>query len=167
MKGVNDFKADERFGHATTIITLDPMDKKEASFLADLQVPIETTEAVTVFLAPPGKPLAGLRVRPAKRLWWIRSAKPTPAVVPMAAVLAVVARRNEDHQPWLLPSRNRQNSFREKITPTNYPPCSPENSANLVITCICATEYLVYIRLYECVPVSHRSSRRTRNDEKE
>ena len=58
MKGVNDFKADERFGHATTIIKLDPMDKKEASFLADLQVSTETTEAITVFLAPPGKPLA-------------------------------------------------------------------------------------------------------------
>jgi hypothetical protein len=55
MKGVGDFKADQRFGHATTVITLDPADKKEARFLADLQVPPETAEAVTVFLAPPGR----------------------------------------------------------------------------------------------------------------
>jgi hypothetical protein len=58
MKGVNEFKADERFGNATTVISIDPMDKKEASFLADLQVPTETTEAVTVFLAPPGRAIA-------------------------------------------------------------------------------------------------------------
>jgi hypothetical protein len=58
MKGVNDFKADEKYGAATTVITLDPADKKEASFLADLQVSPETTEAITVFLAPPGRALA-------------------------------------------------------------------------------------------------------------
>jgi hypothetical protein len=58
MKGVNDFKADGRFGNATTVISLDPTDKKEASFLADLQVPSETTKAVTVFLAPPGRAFA-------------------------------------------------------------------------------------------------------------
>ena len=58
MKGVNDFKADERFGHATTVITLDPTDKKEAAFLADLQVAPEITEATTVFLVPPGRPVA-------------------------------------------------------------------------------------------------------------
>jgi hypothetical protein len=58
MKGVNDFKADERFGHATTVITLDPADKEEAAFLADLQVAPETSEAITVFLVPPGRPVA-------------------------------------------------------------------------------------------------------------
>ena len=58
MKGVNEFKADERFAHATTVMSVDPTDKKEASFLADLQVPSETTEAVTVFLAPPGRAFA-------------------------------------------------------------------------------------------------------------
>ena len=166
MKGVNDFKADERFGHATTIITLDPMDKKEASFLADLQVPIETTEAVTEFLPLRASPLLSLRGRPAKRHWWIRLAKPTPDAVQTVAVLAVAAHRNED-QPCFPPSRNRQNSLRKKITPTNYPPCLLEKSGDLVITCICASEYLLYIRLYECDPVSHRSSRRTRNDEEE
>ena len=58
LKGANDFKADERFGHATTVITLDPTDKKEAAFLADLQVAPEITEATTVFLVPPGRPVA-------------------------------------------------------------------------------------------------------------
>lgn len=58
MKGINDFKADERFGHATTVITLDPTDQKEAAFLADLQVAPQTTEATTVFLAPPGRAIA-------------------------------------------------------------------------------------------------------------
>ena len=58
MKGVNDFKADERFGHATTVIAVDPADKKETRFLTDLQVSPETSEAITVFLAPPGRPLA-------------------------------------------------------------------------------------------------------------
>jgi len=58
MKGVNEFKADERFSHATTVITLDPTEKKEAAFLADLQVAPETTEATTVFLVPPGRPVA-------------------------------------------------------------------------------------------------------------
>jgi hypothetical protein len=58
IKGVEDFKADERFSHATTIVKLDPADKKEASFLKDLQVAPETTTAVTVFLAPPGRALA-------------------------------------------------------------------------------------------------------------
>ena len=58
MKGVKEFKEDERFGNATTVISIDPMDKKEASFLADLQVPTETTEAVTVVLAPPGRAIA-------------------------------------------------------------------------------------------------------------
>jgi len=58
MKGVNDFKADERFGNSTTVLKLDPTDTKEAKFLADLQVSPKTSEAVTVFLAPPGKPLA-------------------------------------------------------------------------------------------------------------
>jgi hypothetical protein len=58
MKGVNEFKADARFGHATTVITLDPADKKEAAFLANLKVAPETAEATTVFLAPPGKLVA-------------------------------------------------------------------------------------------------------------
>jgi hypothetical protein len=55
MQGVRDFKADVRFAGTTEIVTLDPSDKKEASFLTDLQVPPETKEAVTVLVVPPGK----------------------------------------------------------------------------------------------------------------
>jgi hypothetical protein len=60
MEGVRDFQADSRFQHATDVITLDPTDKKEVGFLGDLQVPADTAEAVTVFLAPPGKPVGKL-----------------------------------------------------------------------------------------------------------
>ena len=57
MQGVRDFKADVRFASATEIVTLDPSDKKEASFLADLKVSPDTSEAATVFVVPPGKAL--------------------------------------------------------------------------------------------------------------
>jgi hypothetical protein len=55
MQGVRDFKADVQFASATEIVTLDPSDKKEVSFLADLKVSPDTSEAATVFLVPPGK----------------------------------------------------------------------------------------------------------------
>ncbi|MCR4413221.1 MAG: thioredoxin family protein [Thermoguttaceae bacterium] len=55
MQGVRDFKADARYASATEIVTLDPADKREAEFLADLQVPADTAEAVTVFVVPPGQ----------------------------------------------------------------------------------------------------------------
>jgi hypothetical protein len=58
MQGVHDFQADERFAPATQIVTLDPTDATEADFLRDLQVDPKTQEAVTVFLAPPGVPIA-------------------------------------------------------------------------------------------------------------
>lgn len=58
MKGVRDFKEDARFAHATEIVMLDPTDTAEAGFLKDLQVDPKTETAVTVFLAPPGTPVA-------------------------------------------------------------------------------------------------------------
>jgi hypothetical protein len=58
MKGVREFKADARFAPATEIIMLDPTDAAEASFLKDLQVDPKTESAVTIFLAPPGVPVA-------------------------------------------------------------------------------------------------------------
>jgi hypothetical protein len=58
LKGVRDFKADERFGHATAIVTLDPTDPAEFEFLADLQIDPNSPEANTVFLVPPGAPIA-------------------------------------------------------------------------------------------------------------
>ena len=58
LKGVREFKADARFAQATEIVMLDPTDEAEASFLKDLQVNPKTESAVTVFLAPPGMPVA-------------------------------------------------------------------------------------------------------------
>ena len=58
MKGVRDFKADASFAQATEIVMLDPTDTAEAGFLKDLQIDPETETAVTVFLAPPGMPVA-------------------------------------------------------------------------------------------------------------
>jgi len=58
MQGVRDFKADARFASATEIVTLDPADSAEASFLADMKIDPSTEEAMTVFLAPPGSAIA-------------------------------------------------------------------------------------------------------------
>lgn len=58
MDGVRRFKADPRFAQTTEIVRLDPKDEAEAEFLADLQVDPGTGKAATVFLAPPGTPLA-------------------------------------------------------------------------------------------------------------
>ncbi len=58
LKGVRDFKADARFAQATEIVMLDPTDTAEAGFLKDLQIDPKTETAVTVFLAPPGMPVA-------------------------------------------------------------------------------------------------------------
>ncbi|NLX97153.1 MAG: hypothetical protein GXY83_13345 [Rhodopirellula sp.] len=57
MKGVRDFKADVRFASATEVVMLDPKDTAEASFLADLEIKPDASDAVTVFLAPPGSPI--------------------------------------------------------------------------------------------------------------
>jgi len=58
LQGVRDFKADARYASATEIVTLDPSDKKEASFLGDLKVSPDITEATTVFVVPPGQSIA-------------------------------------------------------------------------------------------------------------
>ena len=58
MKGVRDFQADARFAQATEIVMLDPTDGAEAGLLKDLQIDPRTETAVTVFLAPPGMPVA-------------------------------------------------------------------------------------------------------------
>ena len=58
LKGVREFQADARFAQATKIVMLDPTDGAEASFLKDLQIEPTTETAVTVFLAPPGTPVA-------------------------------------------------------------------------------------------------------------
>ena len=58
MEGVRQFKADDRFAQATKIVMLDPADTAEAGFLKDLQIDPKAKAAVTVFLAPPGVPIA-------------------------------------------------------------------------------------------------------------
>lgn len=54
MKGVNEFKADERFAQFTEIVKVDPSDAAEKKFLAQVQVDPKVDQATTVFLAPPG-----------------------------------------------------------------------------------------------------------------
>jgi hypothetical protein len=52
------FKADAQYAQATEIVTLNPEDQGETKFLQDLKVDPYTSQAVTVVLAPPGKPVA-------------------------------------------------------------------------------------------------------------
>ena len=61
MKGVNDFKADDRFAKFTEIIAIDPSDTAEKAFLEKLQIDPKADEAFTVFLAPPGAVVAKLK----------------------------------------------------------------------------------------------------------
>lgn len=57
-RGAAQFKQDARFANSTEIVTLDPANPAEAGFLRSLNVAPGTREAVTVVLAPPGKPIA-------------------------------------------------------------------------------------------------------------
>ena len=58
MRGVRDFQGDSRFGHATEVVMLDPADAAERSFLADLKIDPQGSEAVTAFIVPPGSVIA-------------------------------------------------------------------------------------------------------------
>jgi hypothetical protein len=58
MQGVNAFKTSSRYGKATEVVMLDPADKAEQHFLADLQVDPRTTTTVTLLVTPPGAPVA-------------------------------------------------------------------------------------------------------------
>ena len=58
MQGVADFKADPNYVQATEIVTLNPADPGEASFLKALQVDPQTPSAVTLLVTPPGAPVA-------------------------------------------------------------------------------------------------------------
>jgi hypothetical protein len=53
-KGVQDFKADEKYGPATEIVRVNANDKNESAFLKDFQVDSKMQKPVVVFLAPPG-----------------------------------------------------------------------------------------------------------------
>jgi hypothetical protein len=52
-KGVEDFKADKKYGAATEIVLLNTRDAKETTFLKELNVGARDAP-ITVFLAPPG-----------------------------------------------------------------------------------------------------------------
>ncbi|MCX5801845.1 MAG: hypothetical protein NTX17_10750 [Candidatus Eisenbacteria bacterium] len=54
LKGVTDFKADPRFAQFTQIVMLNPTDVAETKFLGQLQVDPKSSEAITVFMTPPG-----------------------------------------------------------------------------------------------------------------
>jgi hypothetical protein len=58
LQGVKEFAADAQYVKTTEIITLDPTEAGEESFLRRLKVDPKTTEAVTVFMAPPGATVA-------------------------------------------------------------------------------------------------------------
>jgi hypothetical protein len=54
MQGVHEFAADPQYAKTSAIVTVDPADAAEESFLKQLKADPKTSEAVTVFLAPPG-----------------------------------------------------------------------------------------------------------------
>lgn len=58
LQGVADFKADPQYTQATEIVTLNPADRAEQSFLQALQVDPRTSAAVTLLVTPPGAPVA-------------------------------------------------------------------------------------------------------------
>jgi hypothetical protein len=55
MLGVRDFAADPQYAARTEIVTLDPADGAERSFLEQLHVSLASDEAMTVLVAPPGR----------------------------------------------------------------------------------------------------------------
>jgi hypothetical protein len=52
--GVKKFQEDKKFSGVTEVVFVDAEDKNEAQFIKELEVDTKTTEAVTVFIAPPG-----------------------------------------------------------------------------------------------------------------
>ncbi len=55
LQGVKEFKADSRFGSATAIVMINPSDVQEHKFLNQLAVDTHSTQATTVFIAPPAE----------------------------------------------------------------------------------------------------------------
>lgn len=58
MQGVAAFKADPQYTQATEVVTLNPNDRAEQTFLTALQVSPQTPMAVTLLVTPPGTPVA-------------------------------------------------------------------------------------------------------------
>jgi len=55
MQGVREFKSDKRFAEGTEVVVVDPTNKAESELMSDLEIEPKTKEAVTLFLAPPGR----------------------------------------------------------------------------------------------------------------
>ena len=65
-QGVQQFKADERFGPATEVVLLNASDQGEAEFLKELKVDPRAAKPLTVFLAPPGSVIGQFDARATK-----------------------------------------------------------------------------------------------------
>ncbi len=61
MLGVREFERDERFAGDVKVVVVDPADKEESQLMSDLEIDPATKEAVTVFLAPPGRCIGQFR----------------------------------------------------------------------------------------------------------
>ncbi len=55
MQGVREFKGDERFAEGTEVVVVDPTNKAESQLMSDLEIDPKSKDAVTLFLAPPGR----------------------------------------------------------------------------------------------------------------
>lgn len=55
LRGVNDFKADERFSNATEVVVINPADKNEQKFLNQLSIDTHSNQATTVLISPPAE----------------------------------------------------------------------------------------------------------------
>jgi hypothetical protein len=58
FQGARELAQDARFAASSQIVTIDPADKSEQSFLQSLQVDPSDNNGVTVVLTPPGQPVA-------------------------------------------------------------------------------------------------------------
>lgn len=58
LQGVKNFKVDSRFSSATEIVMMDPADAQEQKFLDQLAVNRQSSQAATIFIAPPAETIA-------------------------------------------------------------------------------------------------------------
>lgn len=65
-QGVQDFKADGRYGAATEVVLVNATDEAESTLLQELQVTPREPKPVTVLLAPPGSMVAKFDARATK-----------------------------------------------------------------------------------------------------
>jgi hypothetical protein len=65
-QGVQDFKADERYGPVTEVVFINATGQAESAFLKELQVDPAEPKPVTVFLAPPGSMVGRFGARATK-----------------------------------------------------------------------------------------------------